>query len=152
MQYTTARDLIREVSEDNLTIDRDKIFTLVCQYFDEKFDGDEVDIVTEQLGLTSTLKIREEISQYLAVESPKDSKYRVSSKSIRHIGKIIESIGKDVKREDMLQAVCQKLEARYKNTNYLEPALKKMKIPTTREVQYAINLYYAIDPPSNQAV
>lgn len=145
MSYLTARDLIRDISEENLTIDRNRIFILLCSYFEETFKDDELDVETERLGLTTTEKIRGEIDKYLIEESPKDSKYRVSSKSIRHIGKIIESLDKDIKKDEILTVVCQKLEDKYKNSNYLEPALKKMKIPTTKEIRYAIDLYYAIE-------
>ncbi len=138
-------EIIDRVIEKCGVCSREKILEAVCEELEELWPEDRFEAEAERAQLATTKQIQIAIDEYfLAVGKnrfvPRRSQARkITDGILTIIGEAAAGIESN-DRLDILDAVCDQLEARFRD-GYLEYHLRQMDMCTTKDLLYAIDIY-----------
>lgn len=136
--YTALR-LVDSVARREHLTNRFDILDAVCNDLEKKFGGEALEDVLQQMHMGTTTQILHVIDIYLNQDLAPSNQPTVTEGAIKLVKKIVEKQGL-TDRMDILEAVCDYLEARWPEPT-LEQRLRQMHLETTDRVLYVIDVY-----------
>ena len=146
--------LLDEILGHKPVVNRQAVSTAVFEKLESQFQDDELDAELERLHLSKMSEMNAAIDAYdsLCRKFP-DAKFSeerirgadedVTDTALFVIDKIVQR-DRITDRFDIMSAVCNAIQKKYGSGQKLEAHLQRMHLTTTKDILYAIDIYFVL--------